>query len=49
MKQTPRLFTSMDTALQHVMSRLTIPLEKWIEAGPLLKRTLTQRKLTEYT
>jgi len=49
MKQTPRLFTSMDTALKHVMSRLTIPLEKWIDAGPLLKNTLTQRKITEYT
>jgi len=48
MKQTPRLFTNMDTALKHVMSRLTIPLEKWIEAGPLLKQTLTQRKITEY-
>ena len=49
MKQTPRLFTTMDAALKHVMSRLTIPLEKWIEAGPLLKQTLTQRKITEYT
>jgi hypothetical protein len=49
MKQTPRDFTSMDSALQHVMSRLTIPLQKWIESGPLLRHTLTQRKITEYT
>jgi hypothetical protein len=39
----------MDSALQHVMSRLTIPLQKWIESGPLLRNTLTQRKITEYT
>jgi hypothetical protein len=30
------------------MSRLSIPLQRWIEAGPLLKHTLTQRKLTEF-
>ena len=48
MKQIPRLFPSMDDALKHVMSRLTIPLQKWVESGPLLKHTLTQRKLTEY-
>jgi hypothetical protein len=48
MKQTPRFFHSMDVALQHVMSRLTIPLKKWIDSGPLLRQTLTQRKITEY-
>jgi hypothetical protein len=48
MKQIPRIFTSIDAALNQVMGRLSIPLQKWIEAGPLLKMTLTQRKLTEY-
>jgi hypothetical protein len=38
----------MDDALKHVMGRLTIPLQRWIESGPLLRHTLTQRKLTEY-
>jgi hypothetical protein len=48
MKQIPRLFTTRDEALRHAMSRLTIPIDKWIEAGPLLRQTLTQRKITEY-
>ncbi len=48
MKQIPKIFTSIDAALNQVMGRLSIPLQKWIEAGPLLKMTLTQRKLTEY-
>jgi hypothetical protein len=48
MKQTPQLYNSIDEALKRVMSRLSIPLEKWIESGPLLRQTLTQRKLTEF-
>jgi hypothetical protein len=48
MKQEPQKFESLNEALNHTMSRLSIPLQRWIEAGPLLKHTLTQRKLTEF-
>ena len=48
MKQKPKRFETMSEALEYTMSRLSIPLKRWIKAGPLLKRTLTQRKLTEY-
>jgi len=48
MRQEPRLFETMNEALEYTMSRLSIPLQRWIEAGPLLKHTLTQRKLTDF-
>jgi hypothetical protein len=48
MKQEPRRFETLDEALTHTMSRLSIPMEKWMEAGPLLRHTLTQRKITDY-
>jgi len=48
MKQEPKRFETMKEALDYTMSRLSIPLERWIEAGPLLKHTLTQRKLTDF-
>ncbi|MBN1683308.1 hypothetical protein JW865_07130 [Candidatus Bathyarchaeota archaeon] len=49
MRQKPKRFENINDALKQVMNRLSIPLEKWIESGPLLKHTLTQRKITEYT
>ena len=48
MKQEPRLFETLNDALAHTMSRLSIPLKRWMEAGPLLRHTLTQRKLTDF-
>jgi hypothetical protein len=48
MRQEPRRFESMNEALEYTMSRLSIPLKRWIEAGPLLRRTLTQKKLTDF-
>lgn len=48
MKQTPYRFDTFTEAITHVMGRLSIPLERWIESGPLLKHTTTQRKLTDY-
>jgi len=48
MRQEPQRFDTLDQALAHTMGRLTIPLEKWVESGPLLRRTLTQRRLTDY-
>ena len=49
MRHKPKRFENINDALKQVMNRLSIPLEKWIESGPLLKHTLTQRKITEYT
>jgi len=48
MRQKPKTFETLNEALTHTMSRLSIPLEKWMEAGPLLRHTLTQRKITDY-
>jgi hypothetical protein len=48
MQQTPRQYDTMKDALQRAMNRLSIGLEHWLDAGSLLLRTLTQRKLTEF-
>jgi hypothetical protein len=48
MRQEPRNFESMQDAIEFTMSRLSIPFEKWFKAGPLLKHTITQRKLTDF-
>jgi hypothetical protein len=48
MKQEPRKFETLQNAMSHVMGRLTIPFERWMEAGPLLRHTMTQRKITDY-
>jgi hypothetical protein len=48
MRQEPKKFDTWQNALNHVMSRLTIPIERWMEAGPLLRHTMTQRKITDY-
>ncbi|MFP3951709.1 MAG: Nre family DNA repair protein [Candidatus Bathyarchaeia archaeon] len=48
MKRDPRRFETLGSALDYTMSRLTIPLEKWKDVGPLLRHTLTQRKITDY-
>jgi hypothetical protein len=44
----PQKFDSLQAALQHAMTKLTIPLKKWIETSELLKRALFQRKITEF-
>ncbi|MCW4049595.1 MAG: hypothetical protein NWE89_07635 [Candidatus Bathyarchaeota archaeon] len=48
MKQEAHRFETLDEAIGRVLSRLSIPLERWLEAGPLLRHTLTQKKLTDY-
>jgi hypothetical protein len=48
MRQRPSRHDTMEEALGRVMGRLSIPLRRWMEAGPLLRLTLTQRKITEY-
>jgi len=48
MRQEPRVFDTFREALGSVMGRLSIPLERWMEAGPLFRHTLSQRKLTDF-
>ncbi len=48
MRQPPKRYDAMDEALKRVMGRLSIGLKHWLEAGFLLRHTLTQRKITEY-
>jgi hypothetical protein len=49
MRKEPRKFDTLQAALNHAMTELTIPLEKWTEASELLKRALFQKKITEFT
>ncbi len=48
MKQEPVKFETRQGAVDYAMSRLTISFERWMEAGPLLRHTMTQRKITDY-
>ncbi len=48
MKQPPKKYDTLDEALKVTMGRLSIGLDKWIDAGALLRHTLNQRKLTEF-
>jgi len=48
MNQPPRVYDTFQAAISDVMGRLSIPLEKWMESGPLLRHTMTQRKLTDF-
>ncbi|HID60489.1 MAG TPA: hypothetical protein EYP46_01345 [Hadesarchaea archaeon] len=44
----PQRFDNLQAALNHAMTKLTIPLKKWVETSELLKRALFQKKLTEF-
>lgn len=48
-KGEPQKFDNLQAALNHAMTKLTIPLKKWIESSALLKRALFQKKITEFT
>jgi hypothetical protein len=48
MKQGPNRYDTFDQAIDHIMKRLSIPLKKWMESGPLLRQTVTQKKLTDF-
>ena len=47
-KDEPQKFDNLQAALNHAMTKLTIPPKKWIESSELLKRALFQRKITEF-
>ena len=48
MQQPPKKYDTLDEALKGTMGRLSIGLDRWLEAGALLRHTLNQRKLTEF-
>jgi hypothetical protein len=48
MRQPPLVYDTMDEALARLKSRLSIPLEQWMDAGFLLRQTISQRKITDY-
>lgn len=44
----PQKFDTLQAALNHAQTKLTIPLRKWVENSELLKRALFQKKITEF-
>lgn len=48
LRRKPELFPDLKSALNHAMTKLTIPLEKWIQNSQLLNRALFQKKITEF-
>ncbi len=48
MRQPPLVYDTLDEALARLQSRLSIPLEQWMDAGFLLRQTISQRKITDY-
>jgi len=48
MQQEPQKFDNFQAALGFAQTKLTIPLRKWIITSELLKRTLFQKKITEF-
>ncbi len=47
-RKDPLLFDALSSALTYCMSRLTIPLQKWLQASSLLHGLLYQRRIAEY-
>jgi hypothetical protein len=48
MRQAPRLFKSLNEALQFISGRFEIPLRRWIMQSELLKKALFQKKLSDF-
>ncbi|MEM3378450.1 MAG: Nre family DNA repair protein [Candidatus Bathyarchaeia archaeon] len=48
MRQKPRLFKSLNEALQFISSRFEIPLRRWVMQSELLKKALFQKKLSDF-
>lgn len=48
MKTIPKKFDTLKDALDHISSRLKIPLGWWIKNSNILKDSIKQKKLTEY-
>ncbi|MDR0797390.1 MAG: Nre family DNA repair protein [Nitrososphaerota archaeon] len=48
MRQKPFKFKTLPEALQHISLRFEIPLSRWIRQSELLKRTLCQKKMSDF-
>jgi hypothetical protein len=48
LKTVPSRFESMNQALQHISSRMDIPMETWIRSSGIMTDMLTQRRLDDY-
>jgi hypothetical protein len=48
MQSEPPKFDTLQAALNHAQTKLTIPLRNWIENSEMLKRALFQKKITEF-
>jgi len=49
LKMEPQKFDNFQAAINYAVTKLTIPLKNWIEGSEMLKRTLFQKKITEFT
>lgn len=48
LKTAPHSFETLSTALQHVVSRMDITLERWISSSAVLTDMMTQRRIDDY-
>ncbi|MCW4053624.1 MAG: Nre family DNA repair protein [Candidatus Bathyarchaeota archaeon] len=48
MRNVPKNYNTLNEALNHIASRLQIPLKRWINQSSLLKNILYQRRITDY-
>jgi len=48
MRNVPYKYNTLNEALNHITSRLQIPLKRWINQSSLLKNILYQRRITDY-
>jgi hypothetical protein len=48
LKQKPNEFDTLQKALGHVISRMDIPLERWLRSSAVLKDMLMQRRIEDY-
>jgi hypothetical protein len=48
MRQKPYKFNSLAEALQFIGGRFEIPMQRWILQSELLKRSLFQKKITDF-
>jgi hypothetical protein len=49
LKTEPQKFDNLQAALNHAITKLTIPLKNWIENSEMLKRAIFQKRITEFT
>jgi len=48
LREKPEVFDSLEKSLQHISSKLEIPIEVWIRNSRILKNFYTQKKVSEF-